>query len=91
MITMGFSQDAIRKFLERLYQQIMIGNHRPQQGESAESALKKLIDEQCAFTANEMKVYVGSQLVVDIVNQERFAALKNSECIKKLDKLLKLD
>lgn len=69
----------------------MIGNHRPKQGQSAESALKKLIDEQCAFTANEMKVYVGSQLVVDIVNDPRYPELQKSECIQKLDKLLKLD
>jgi hypothetical protein len=38
-----------------------------------------------------MKVYVGSQLVVDIVNDPRYAALESSECVLKLRKLLDLD
>ena len=47
-------------------------------GAHEDIGLDRLIIDQCRFTANEMKVFIGRDMVVDIIQTDNFRELKNN-------------
>ncbi len=62
-ITLNFSADALRKVLQRFYNSIMLGEYQLKN-----TNIIDLMKSQVQFTADEMRVRIGKDLVVNILD-----------------------